>query len=1111
MGSSVAIRLGTTGKADVQADFAAIADSGDASAKRLAASYQRAGDDIAAATKRQADAAAKISAVMPSSTQATVNASVGTGYNGSQNANAAQFTALLAQQERQVAAVRAQIDPLYTAQKRYDSEVGIAAGLLKTGAISEAEHAASLAASGRAFQAAKNAVEQHTGAIGLNRQQTIIAQSAVLRFTDAVIAGRNPLTALALEAHKGVEVLSTDEGGMAGGLAKVAAFINPVSVGIGALTAVVALGGIAWVQYVDAIGKLNGLAVGAGAVIGATGDQLEANAEAASRSSTETVGGARDIESAYVKLGGIGADVLEPLTAMTADFAAATGNDAAQAAQILGKALQEPVKGAEELAARYGSLNQVQVEEIKHMADAGDLYGAQRKLLDDLANSVHGAAEQVHGLGLAWQETKKFASEAMSSLGQVVNDQGPGWIFALTGVPLPGTFGDGKGPPPKAVPHAASNSFVESALDATNQYTGRGEKEQLEARRSTVERALANPQGAKPEDLATLKTQYEALTHAIDTFTTVQQKQIDVDRAEATLAQARTPQARAAAAAALARAQAEGRVVTASQLSAEADAKGEQARARLDKAADKHGATLAREADAMEASTRAALDAATAYLKGSAAGEEAEARQKAAGDATKKGIDQEAQYQRQLAENVANAIKNGAKASAQLDDETAARNRVLTALAAGTIGYGQMNDAMSDDAKLRPLINAQTNATGEAAKKAAEAIAALTKSMNDNHAAQQRLAATSDAHSIDNGIAGLHDQAELTDKRNPDNAIELARRAAERDAAERYPDLKPDDPKRQAVVNGRVTEARAKQTTDTATYTQDTLASQKDAMTISQQQLGLVTANANQRERTLALVQKEVELSGRLIPLDSQQAVEILAGVDAQTKMNEKIAQGEAAMNDLRQTGDQFIDNLFNPKAGTLKSELKLIEQELLKMAAINPIKNALLGENNPTLGGLLGGAKSGGGGKGIGGFLGWLFGSAVKALGGGGGIDVAGNEAGANSAIASILGSLHGFASGTESAAAGPAWVGEQGPELVNLPQGAKVTNAADTRRMMNAQSEPQQVVVHVQANDYFDAKVHTISGAHVQAATPSIISAAHQRTTEHYARQSRYSLGRS
>jgi phage-related minor tail protein len=267
------------------------------------------------------------------------------------------------------------------------------------------------------LQDAKNALDGHSGALGLNRQQTIIAQSAVLRFTDAIIAGRNPLTAFALEAHKGVEVLSTDNEGMAGGLAKVAGLINPVTIGIAAITAVIAIGTAAWISYADAMAKLETIAGGAGAVIGVTGQALEQNAEAAASAGVLTVGAARKIETGFVEMGGIGSGVLTGLTKLTADFAASTGQTSEQAEQALGKIFQDPIKGAEELASRYGTLSQAQVEQIRHIEDENGVYAAQAKLLDDLGPAFDGAAKHAEGLKASFDDIKSSISEAWAKLG----------------------------------------------------------------------------------------------------------------------------------------------------------------------------------------------------------------------------------------------------------------------------------------------------------------------------------------------------------------------------------------------------------------------------------------------------------------------------------------------------------------------------------------------------------------------------------------------------------------------------------------------------------------------------------------------------------------------
>jgi len=473
----------------------------------------------------------------------------------------------------------------------------------------------------------------------------------------------------------------------------------------------------------------------------------------------------------------------------------------------------------------------------------------------------------------------------------------------------------------------------------------------------------------------------------------------------------------------------------------------EQQAERVDGAGAKHAETLAREAAAMDASARGALAAASAYMQSSAAGAEAEAREKAAHDATGKGISVEDQYRRQLAVTVSTGIMDGAKAAAQLEDEASAHSRVLAAITAGTVGYGAMNDAIADDAKLRPLLIAQTNATGDAAITAAAAVASLTKALNDNHAASERFAATQAIHSTDDSIIGLRDQADFAGDRTGKGQIEIARRAAEREAADKYSHLADDDPKRTAYVEDKVSEARTKQTTDGALFSGQTLNSQQDVMAMAQAQLATLHMTADARELILDHLKAEQDLTAHLIPLDSDQAKAVLAGVDAAAKMNGQVQKQTAAWQEVQQTGDKVIDDIFNPKGDKLKTLLADVREELEKMALINPLKNLLLGENNPTISSLFGGGSSGGGLSGISGLFGRLKGLF------GGGNPFSAVDATADTSIASIIAAnpIH-FASGTESSPAGFAEVGENGPELLNLPGGSRVINAADTRRLLQA-----------------------------------------------------------
>lgn len=135
-----------------------------------------------------------------------------------------------------------------------------------------------------------------------------------------------------------------------------------------------------------------------------------------------------------------------------------------------------------------------------------------------------------------------------------------------------------------------------------------------------------------------------------------------------------------------------------------------------------------------------------------------------------------------------------------------------------------------------------------------------------------------------------------------------------------------------------------------------------------------------------------------------------------------------ASMDEFRQFGADILDTVFNPDNwkswGDLgKQVLHEIQNELIKMALLNPLKNLLTGSTLPTFGGLL-----------------TMLGGGV-----GGGASPAGASVPAPSPT-------FGNASGTEYFSGGMTWVGEFGKELVNLPRGSRITSAAESRRLAAA-----------------------------------------------------------
>lgn len=217
----------------------------------------------------------------------------------------------------------------------------------------------------------------------------------------------------------------------------------------------------------------------------------------------------------------------------------------------------------------------------------------------------------------------------------------------------------------------------------------------------------------------------------------------------------------------------------------------------------------------------------------------------------------------------------------------------------------------------------------------------------------------------------------------------------------------------------------------------------RDRLEIADEELRLIGASNSERDRSIQKLQLMQDLGRRGIEIESERGQQILQMNDALQARLEMVKRESVAWDELRSTGENFVDTVFNPNNWTSwgdlgKRVLQDLEAEFIKLALANPLKNFLFGEENPTIGGVFGQlGKIGGGG---------LFGGGS---GGGGNNIVAGDEWWRF--IGRGLGGI-GFASGTENFSGGMALVGEAGPELAQFPAGTRINNAASTRRLMAA-----------------------------------------------------------
>ncbi|MGN6270861.1 MAG: phage tail length tape measure family protein [Sphingomonas sp.] len=1049
---SVAIRLATDGKEQVKRDLTEIGDTGDAQARRWQKAYDQAGSVIDSAVAKQQQAAQKLAAIVPAtSTQQIYQAGASTNYSGqSARDSATALKQLLDEQDRlaaSAAALKARIDPLAVAQAKYDAEVANAHQLFAANLIDEKQRDAQLAISEGTLNRARRALGDHSSALGFNRMQFLIAEGAAHRYVDSILAGMSPMRAFMMQAGDVGNILAMDDGGVAGGLAKVTALINPTTIGVAALTAIVAVGVTAWVSYEQALAKLNGLAMGAGRVLGESGQQLEDNAEAAARAGDMTVKAARDIEASYLQIARSG-EVLVGLTAITQDFAAATGEDAKTAASQLGAAFADPIQGAQDLADKYGMLTQAQIEHIAKLVEEGEQGRAQVELLGDVSSAVKGASKEVDGLTGSWKGVFVWASNAIDAMGRVAAETPSLFhLMANGGLGWGDFLPDNSKAPDRA---AAGNQARQRAQAAADQFTGASQLESIRGTVGTLRAGIAaggDPSlspAKRAEQVAAWTTALNANENALHSWIPAQDKANKLSALDAQIAAAKTPAQKQALAAERERVQLAGTVITAQDAENRATDAGNKALAAATHHSGAHAQSLARQAESMEVAAKASLTLADAYLTSSAAGIEADAQRKAATDATRKGIDVSAQAQRQLNLDIAQAVANGAKSVSQLRDETASREKVNAQVSGGTLAASRMNEALSDEAALRPLLTLRTVAHGDALTELNKVIDAYTAALGRAHAAEADSAFLAAMDQSRSNVAELTAGALDLSLSRREQAVNAARRAATKYANDTFTNADGGLNVEHALqyVDQRGLEAAAGYAAAIARSFDQQYRSNQDNLRLDQAELATFGMSADQRQLILSHLQRQLDLQRQGFDLEGDAARALLAEGDAIDAANLKLRAMNDNWQELTQFGDQFLSDALNPQNWSSwgdvgKRILQDLEQEMIKLAALNPLKNMLFGENNPTLGS-------------VGGILGSLFGGGSgSGLGGGdlGGFDVGSIDTG--------MSFFPHNAAGTARWSGGATWVNENGPEIADLPNGTRIYPASETRRMLAAAND--------------------------------------------------------
>ena len=925
--TNVSIRLGVEGKADVKRAFDEVGKAGQDAFRGVGSAMDAAGTAADRQTQRlQRLAQAAKQAAAADQAQRGFNAALGVGTSPKSARDSAQVfeeTARAAEDlAARTAALRAEIDPLGAAQAEMNAAIENAGGLFEAGSISAQEHAAAVDLAENRYRLAKETIEEFGGASGLTARQIATLTSA-FRFTaNAFASGEVSFTSLLLQITKLGRGMGATSGGLTGILRGVgqtlAGLISPTMAVVGSIAALGAAAVYAYYSYATSQKQLEIALAGTGRAAGATVGQIERIAEKTASAGSVSVAAAREMEAAFLQTGKIGVANFEGLIKVAKSYALTTGVDLKAATKELAQGFADPVKGADALNEKLNFLDDKTRQYVRTLADHNDRTGAQRVMLDALKGSLVDAAEATTTLGRAWDFVARTASNAFDAVGRAISR-------VIDGAPLEERLGDLQRTrdrlqalienPVARQAHGfatrrladvdAEIARIEAKLDAIQARAKEAKANELSVRAGTIARDVT----PGFEELQGLKARQAQLRAALDD-PLVRQKVADLKQVEAAYdAITRAVQTWLDPAEKARRLDELEIQALAAKTPAQRAAIAEERR-RIELIGQAIPVAIA-EADITRAGTRARADATQAITD----------QTRVIETNTKATL------------TVADAWLRGAAAAQQAE----VRRRALTEA---------VQNGVDVETRARELLRDQI----------AEQAAQSAKSVSDLGAeadAQRRL--------NDAVVAGRLSTEQAQRQMQVEQALRpliVAQSLAEGEAKTTLARIVDALRGGYARLHGEQARAAALQTIE----------GQRNQIELLQKQIDLAAQGESQRAIVIAQLQAEQQLRQKGIDLASAEGQAILANAGAIERLNQSLAQSQAAMQALQGMTDAAF-NRFSTLIAEGKTDWKSwadagraaladINKEILKLALLNPFKNFLFGTNLPTfstVGGLFG------------------------------------------------------------------------------------------------------------------------------------------------------------
>lgn len=321
--------------------------------------------------------------------------------------------------DRKVAAVRAQIDPLSTAQNRLNAELAEYDALASQGAISSIELAKAQALARERYDtyAGEMQRQQKKGVGGLPSYQLT---NLMYQGTDVFQSFALGMPAMQVILQQGPQIAQI----FAANSMATKAFISSLGLTTVAITgtvAAVALGAKAFNDYLVSIKEVETAAAGLGRGTAGTASQMEAAAQAGADAADISVKSARAMEVQFLRTGRIGSEHFEGLIGLSKNFAATIGIDASDAGSKLSEMFADPAKAAQQLYRQYGLLDASTAEYVQRLTAQNRTSEAQQVLLNALPQRLADASQATTALGRAWDSVASSAGNAWDAMGKAID------------------------------------------------------------------------------------------------------------------------------------------------------------------------------------------------------------------------------------------------------------------------------------------------------------------------------------------------------------------------------------------------------------------------------------------------------------------------------------------------------------------------------------------------------------------------------------------------------------------------------------------------------------------------------------------------------------------